>query len=252
MTVDNTDAGKTDALRDEYAEELGYWMDGFAAWIEVDPTSFETYARFAMSVQNHDHLSAKQSALLQLAIAASPTYLHAENTRRQIRMSFDNGASVREVQEVLELVSGLGMHSVIEGLAYVVEEFEYSSTDEGIDQAEVRSAFEERRGYWNEFWQAVLNLDPEFMKQYTDVSSYPWEQGVLDPKTREFVYIAIDISTTHLYTTGMEQHIENAINHGATRGELVELFELVSLQGYDAIRDAMPTLVEEATKRNLL
>jgi alkylhydroperoxidase/carboxymuconolactone decarboxylase family protein YurZ len=120
------------------------------------------------------------------------------------------------------------------------------------EQEAVKEKFKEGRGYWSDFWEAVLQMDHEYLDRYTDLSSQPWLEGVLDPKMKEFIYIAADVSTTHLYTQGLESHIENAMEYGATRDELLEVIELVSEQGYDTMVEGLPILVEEARKQGKL
>jgi alkylhydroperoxidase/carboxymuconolactone decarboxylase family protein YurZ len=51
------------------------------------------------------------------------------------------------------------------------------------------------------------------------------------PKVKEFVYIAIDCATTHLYVLGLKLRIRNAERLGATPEEVMEVFELASLMG---------------------
>ena len=53
----------------------------------------------------------------------------------------------------------------------------------------------------------------------------------LSPKVKEFVYIAIDCATTHLYVPDLKLHIRNAVRLGATPEEAMEVFELASLMG---------------------
>ncbi len=66
----------------------------------------------------------------------------------------------------------------------------------------VEGRFQARRGYWNPFWDGLLQLDPSFFEAYLEFSSVPWDHGTLAPKIREMLYIAIDAATTHLYEPG--------------------------------------------------
>ena len=112
-------------------------------------------------------------------------------------------------------------------------------------QKELRDTFIADRGYWNEFWDGLLTLDPEFFEAYLQFSSVPWKNGTLEPKMKELIYIAIDASTTHLYEPGLRQHIRNAIKYGATRQEVMEVLELVSVLGIHACTLGVPILLEE-------
>jgi alkylhydroperoxidase/carboxymuconolactone decarboxylase family protein YurZ len=112
-------------------------------------------------------------------------------------------------------------------------------------QRELRDAFISERGYWNEFWDGLLTLDPEFFQAYLQFSAVPWRNGTLEPKIKELIYIAIDAATTHLYEPGLRQHIRNAIKYGATREEVMEVLELVSVLGIHACTLGVPILLEE-------
>ena len=109
----------------------------------------------------------------------------------------------------------------------------------------IREDFIDRRGYWNDFWDGLLRLDPDFFEAYLQFSGVPWETGPLEPKLKELIYIAIDASTTHLYEPGLRQHIQNALRHGATREEIMEVYELVSVLGIHACTLGVPVLLEE-------
>ena len=83
-------------------------------------------------------------------------------------------------------------------------------------QKEVKEKFIEARGYWREesFGQ-LLRLDPDFFEAYTAYSSKPWVKGVLPPKIKELIYIAIDASCTHMHPIGTRVHIKNALKYGS-------------------------------------
>lgn len=112
-------------------------------------------------------------------------------------------------------------------------------------QRELREDFVDKRGYWNEFWDGLLTLDPDFFEAYLQFSGVPWSKGTLEPKVKELIYIAIDASTTHLYEPGLRQHIQNALRHGATREEIMETYELTSVLGIHTCTLGVPVLLEE-------
>ena len=119
------------------------------------------------------------------------------------------------------------------------------STETNERKKELRDEFIEARGYWNEFWDALLDLDEDFFEAYTRFSSVPWMSGPLDPKIKEFVYIAVDAAATHLYVPGIRQHIKQALAHGATAEEIMEVLELTATLGIHACNIGVPILVEE-------
>jgi alkylhydroperoxidase/carboxymuconolactone decarboxylase family protein YurZ len=116
------------------------------------------------------------------------------------------------------------------------------------ERTALRDRFIEERGYWNPFWDGLLQLDPVFFEAYLTFSSVPWRNGVLEPKVKELIYVAIDASTTHLYEPGVRQHIRNALGYGASKEEVMEVLELVSVLGIHACTLGVPVLLEELAR----
>jgi alkylhydroperoxidase/carboxymuconolactone decarboxylase family protein YurZ len=114
------------------------------------------------------------------------------------------------------------------------------------EQKKLKETFIKERGYWSEeIWEPLLKLDEDFFKAYLNFSAVPWKKGTLPPKIKELIYIAIDVSTTHLYKPGLKQHIRNALKYGATKEEIMEVFELVSVLGIHTCTVGVPILIEE-------
>ena len=107
---------------------------------------------------------------------------------------------------------------------------------------QLKDDFIAARGYWSELWDGVLQLSPEFFEAYSAFSSVPWKHGTLPPKIKELIYVAIDASTTHLYNPGTRIHIANALKQGATRDEVMEVLEIVSVLGIHTISTGLPIL----------
>jgi alkylhydroperoxidase/carboxymuconolactone decarboxylase family protein YurZ len=114
-------------------------------------------------------------------------------------------------------------------------------------QEQIKAEFTRTRGYWHAFWDEILELDPEIFAAYAEFSSVPWRTGTLEPKVKEFVYIAFDTAATHLYVKGLKLHIENAIGYGATAREILEVMEIASVLGIHGVTAAAPILLEETT-----
>lgn len=69
-------------------------------------------------------------------------------------------------------------------------------------QEEIKARFTAARGFWGDFWNCALELDEDLLEAYTAVSGVPWRKAHLEPKVKEFIYLAMDASTTHLYSMG--------------------------------------------------
>jgi len=111
-------------------------------------------------------------------------------------------------------------------------------------QKMLKEKFIEMRGYWSEeLWGEVLRLDPDFFEAYLNFSSKPWIKGVLSPKIKELIYIAMN--AIHMYGPGLRQHIRNALKYGATMEEILEVLEIVSVIGIHSVLMGVPILSEE-------
>ena len=107
-----------------------------------------------------------------------------------------------------------------------------------------------KKGDWNPLWDTMRRWDPEFIEAYLAFRSVPHRKGPLSPKTKEFILIAINAATTHLYAPGVRRHIQNALRLGATREEVLEVIQLTTIMGIHAINVAVPILAEEMAKKS--
>jgi alkylhydroperoxidase/carboxymuconolactone decarboxylase family protein YurZ len=234
----------------------GYWNDELSALARMDPDYFFAYSSLLQVAARRGHLTATQRELVCLAVNAAVTHLHSQATRTHVGLARQAGASDREISETLELASSLGVHSILLGLpelhAALVERGQESPVgDEVLDahQRELKDRFQQERKYWTEHWDTVLTYAPEFFEAYLEISRIPWVDGVLEEYFRELVYVAIDVSTTHLFTSGVKVHIRKALGYGATPGQVTDVMILAStigqqsaLLGAPALLDPLPAL----------
>ena len=104
---------------------------------------------------------------------------------------------------------------------------------------------------WHDFFNDLLELDPEMFEAYTAFSTVPWRSGPLTPAEKELIYIAYDIAATHLYEPGTKLHMRNALDHGATVEQIIEVMDISSVVGIHAVTTAVPILVEELAAAGL-
>lgn len=119
------------------------------------------------------------------------------------------------------------------------------------EQQAIKDEFIRVRGSWGDHWEAILQLDPAFMRAYLDFSAVPWRKNHLDDKTKEFMYIAVDAAATHLYEPGIRQHIKAALKAGATKQEIMEVLECTATLGIHAMNIGVPILVEVLVEKGL-
>jgi alkylhydroperoxidase/carboxymuconolactone decarboxylase family protein YurZ len=238
--------------RERFLETFGYWHEMWNSLLVADPEFFEAYLHFGGVPWRQRHLEPKVKELIHIAVDGAATHLYMPGLRQHIRNAIDLGATKEEIMEVLELTSTLGIHACNIGVPILVEELaakgqklELKRSDR---QERLKAEFEKKRGYWNSFWDDLLALDPDFFEAYIHFSSVPWVSGVLEPKIKEFIYTAFDVAATHLYESGLRQHIRNAIGYGATKEEILEVIELASTIGIHSCNLGVPILLEELEK----
>jgi len=237
------------------AELLGSWPPGYDSILAVDPRFLEAYASLAAVPLRRTHLDEKTRHLVALAVNAAVTHLHAEGTLASIDAALAAGASREELLEVIQLTTTLGVHAIAAGVPLLREVVTARGEDLAKQatprQAEIRRDFRARRGYWSDSWEDLLHIDPDLVAAYLEYSALPWETGPLAPKVKEFVYIAIDASTTHLFLPGLRQHFENAIDHGANADEILQVLEITSLIGMQSAALAAPLIQSRTSEEGL-
>jgi len=239
------------ALGDMAVGDMAPRDDAWERILELDAGFLRAYLDWAAIPACRGVLEPKVRELVLVAVDAAATHLYAPGIRQHVRSALEFGASAAELMEVLELTSTLGIHACNIGIPLLIEVL----TEEGKRagpaaelterQQELKQQFTDSRGYWHEFWDGVLELDPEFFAAYLDFSAVPWRSGVLEPKVKEFVYIAFDASATHLYPPGLKLHMRNAVRLGASTAEIIEVLELASLVGMQAAAVGAPILAQE-------
>jgi alkylhydroperoxidase/carboxymuconolactone decarboxylase family protein YurZ len=236
-------------IRDEFIDARGYWNGFWDGLLQLDPDFFEAYLQFSGVPWKNGTLSPKFRELVYIAIDASTTHLYEPGLRQHIQNALRHGATSEEIMEVYELTAVLGIHTCTLGVPVLLDELAQAGAHapDGLteEQEQMKQEFIDRRGYWNDFWSGLLALDSDFFQAYLEFSGVPWKNGTLSPKERELIYIAIDAATTHLYEPGLRQHIQNAVGHGATKEEIMEVYELTSVLGIHTCTLGVPVLLEE-------
>ena len=242
----------TAALKENFIKNRGYWNDFWEGLLMLAPEFFESYLNFSSIPWKSGPLEPKVKEFIYIAIDASTTHLYEPGLRIHYRNALKYGATKEELMEVLQLTSVLGMHTCTMGVPSLVVELDKAGQPMDIEEImkdperqRLKSEFIGNRGYWNSFWDSLLALNPAFFEAYLRFSSIPWQSGPLEPKVKEFIYIAIDASTTHLYEPGLRIHYRNALKYGATKEELMEVLQLTSVLGMHTCTMGVPVLVEE-------
>jgi alkylhydroperoxidase/carboxymuconolactone decarboxylase family protein YurZ len=241
---------RQEEIKAEFIQVRGTWSETWESILRLDPEFLRAYLNLSAVPWRKNHLPDSIKELIYLAIDANATHMYLPGVRAHIQAALRLGVSQQEIMEVLELCATLGIHAMNIGVPILVQVLEEKGLRTGPaplgeEQQRLKDDFSRTRGYWHSFWDEILELDPEMFAAYTDFSAVPWRAGCLDPKVKEFIYIAFDTAATHLYVKGLKLHIENAIGYGATAGEILEVMEIASVLGIHAVMTAAPILEEE-------
>jgi len=240
-------------VKDEFIAVRGTWSKAWERILELDAEFLHAYLEWSAVPLRKRHLEPKVREFISIAADGAATHLYEPGIRQHVRAALDLGASAAEVMEVLELTSTLGIHACNIGVPLLIEVLTEEGQRDGPAplsprQQQLKAEFTANRGYWHEFWDGLLELDPELFAAYVRFSSVPWQTGVLEPKVKELVYIAFDAAATHLYAPGLKLHMRNAIRLGATTAEILEVLEIVSVIGIHAATVGVPILAEELAR----
>ena len=242
-------------IKDAFIAARGFWGEPWETVLRIDPDFVAAYLGLYAVPWRKSHLSARFKELCCISVNAAATHLHVPGILPHIKAALDFGATPAEIMEVLELAATLGIHTMNIGVPLLVEVLEERGrTGPGrlsTYQESLKAEFTRVRGYWHEFWNDMLELDPEMFEAYLEFSSVPWRTGPLSPAEKELIYISYDIAATHLYVPGTKLHIRNALDHGATPEQVLEVMEIASMIGIHAVTTAVPILAAELKARSV-
>lgn len=242
------------SLKQQLIDSGEEWSETWQNILALDLAYFTAYVGLRQVPIQKQKLSRKIQELVMLAVDASCTHLFQPGIELHTAAAIKAGATKEEIMETLELASVLGVHAVNVGVPLLeevlAEKGEVIATDLDDRRLRLKANFERQRGYWSVTWDPVLALSPDFFEAYTKFSSVPFQPGhrALSLKTKELIYCAIDCATTHLYQPGLKLHIRNALDQGATKEEVMEVFELAALMGVHTVMRGASVLQRQIDK----
>lgn len=224
------------------ADHIGGWTDDLTAQRGARPLFFERLAAMVSVPADRDVLSAVERALIGVAVVGNVANTNWTRLDAHVRQAMHAGATSDQVRDVLQLVSIMSIHAMTSGLPALMRVLRQRglAPDANLDahRQGLKAEFERRRGYWHDSWNDVLTLDPEMFEAYTAFSAAAADEGTLDAKLRELIYIAIDCVPTHMYAPGVEIHARKALDAGATPEQIVTAIEIAALVGADPYIEA--------------
>jgi alkylhydroperoxidase/carboxymuconolactone decarboxylase family protein YurZ len=206
---------------------------------QASPSAYDAAARFWRSAHTAPALSPRMKELVLVALHATVTTLHADGVRRHVDRALAAGATQQDVLDVLITIVGAANHALYFAVPVLMRELKAA----GLPDAEpppvtaeaqaIKDEFIRTRGFWNEQRDVIVRLMPEYFAALSQLSTEPWKNGTLTEKERELICIAIDCTVTHMFEPGLAIHIRHALQKGASRAEILEVFHLAALTGLE-------------------
>jgi len=185
-------------------------------------------------------LDALSQALIELAVAVSVTSLDRQAIAAAVAAAFDAGASTAQVQEIVALVSGLGVHSLMVSACMVLDAAQQrglADADQPLD-AERQRLWAQHVGsdpFWTSFseelpgfLETMLRLSPDIFAGFFAYAAIPWRSGTVRAKTKELAAMACDATPTHRFYPGFRVHLKNAIKLGVGRAPILQALEIAA------------------------
>jgi alkylhydroperoxidase/carboxymuconolactone decarboxylase family protein YurZ len=235
------------------------WDAALSKLREWDPAWAEQCVKMTTNPWTKGVLSTKFIELICVGLNAARTSLNPDGMRRHIRAAIAAGANREEILFVLKCASVMSIHSGMFGAPILVEEASASSLQDAAAARNKRLqkagaatlAVEKMRaiGQWNEVWDSLLYLDPEWTDEYMAMCIGFYTTSVFPPKELELLIIALETLYPHTYGPGTRRHIKTAFRAGATVEEIMEVLKLCVVYGVQASNLAVSILAEELERK---
>jgi alkylhydroperoxidase/carboxymuconolactone decarboxylase family protein YurZ len=181
-----------------------------------------------------DELSAEAASLVDLAVKVSVTSLDRTAIEQAIGAARERGVSTDQIQEIIALVSGLGVHSLM-----------MSSTAVLASAGDMPPLDDEREALWaryvgsDPYWldferetpgflDALLQLSPASFKGFFDYCAIPWMTRSVPALTKELAALACDACPSHRFGPGLRHHLRGALKLGAGRTMILKTLAMAA------------------------
>jgi alkylhydroperoxidase/carboxymuconolactone decarboxylase family protein YurZ len=176
-------------------------------------------------------LDQRQAALVEFAIRATPTVLHGPELTATAAAALDAGVSPEQLHEALMFVSGIGLHSVIEGTRRLGELFADRDEDlvtrpldpqrQALIDRYVDDSLARFEAAVPGFFETLARVSPTAFEGFFAYRSLPWQNPQVDPLTKELMAIAVDAVPSHRFLPTLRLHVQRAIELGAGRDAIL-------------------------------
>lgn len=207
---------------------------------QAAPATYHGAAKFWRSAHTAPALSPRMKELVLVALHATVTTLNRDGVRRHVGRALAAGATEQDVLDTLFTTVGAANHALYFAVPVLMRELEAARHPEaGLppvtpEAQAIKDEFVRSRGFWNTQRDVIVQMMPDYFAALSGLTTEPWKQGTLTDKERELICIAMDCTVTHMYEPGLAIHIRHALQQGASRAEILEVFQLAAVTGLEA------------------
>lgn len=234
---------RREELRARVTRLRGYIGPFQEAMIELDPDWVELYLPFVCAPNGR--ISMRLTQLIYVAVDAAPSHLYPKGIGTHSELALKNGATARELIEVLEIAASFTELAPAMAFPILAEELAaIGATPLAGDPAPLAArygALSEDQPKWLE---AAAALSPDSAAAMIDMLAHPWKSGALPPKDRALIAIACCASPAVLAVDNFRHHIREALSLGVTGEEIADVIFLASGIGIHSLAVGAPILTE--------
>lgn len=182
-------------------------------------------------------LSALDHALITLGLACSVTAMDRRAIDAAIDQAFAVGATPTQAQEIVSVVAGLGVHSLMVSATSILECAVRNGFDiDGPLTDDEQTLWDAKIGsdpFWASmerelpgFLRAMLRLSPDQFIAFFEFCAVPWKTRSVSARVKELASMACDATPSHRFLPGFRLHFFNAVKLGAGRKAIRECLTL--------------------------
>ena len=247
---------RQESIKQAVIREKEYWHPFHEALLHMDPEFLASYLGMNGASVRANVIPRKVREFIYIAIDGSVNHMYEKGVQRHIEDALENGASGEEVLEVLQITCSLAHHTQEVGISILLEEMDRrkkgASGHEPLSKPsdmELKHRFETLTRYWPAWGDQLFRLAPEFSEGFFNFVSRPYALNALEPKVREFIYIALNAAPTTLYAPAVRRHIGMALDFGATGEEIADVLHCAGAIAIHSATIGMPHLYASLQKR---
>lgn len=206
---------KQKKIKEQFYADRGKWKwnETWETILHLNENILSSYSRMSSVPHKKGYIDLKTKELIYVAIDNAITHYYTPGMKSHLKHGIvDLGATKEELMEVFAIASTLGIQTYLTGVPILVDQLKQYGTDIEIleltdEQKRLKELFIKENEFWSYNFESILKLDTEMFECYIDYLRASAMEGILDPKTREFIYIAVNASPTALNSESIKIHI---------------------------------------------